>query len=160
MKEYLFRGKRKDNGEWVYGYYVNCADGYEPENRVAEIVDLNADRIYDGEYNPSDVYQVIPETVGMYIQRACYNLREVKIFEGDIIEVSRRHKRVDGVEEPSSIVIAIDEHSVTEFGLGRCFPQDTICVIKVIGNVHDNPELVGEKTAQLYKRNFCLEGGR
>lgn len=159
MKEYLFRGKRKDNGEWIEGFLLRTK-WYLDDSLKTVIIPADA-----GLYPRCEIgcwEEVIPETVGMYIQRSCYNPDEIKIFEGDIIEVSRRHKRVDGVEESSSIVIAIDEHSVTEFGLGRCFPQDTICVIKVIGNVHDNPELVGEKTANLYKYYNCLgvEGGK
>ena len=30
MREILFRGKRKDNGEWVYGYYCPVVRGKFP----------------------------------------------------------------------------------------------------------------------------------
>ena len=67
MREILFRGKpvekehelRKGHyahtdSDWVYGYFVNCASIYDdPEkDRVAEIIKIDADRIYDGEYSP------------------------------------------------------------------------------------------------------------
>ncbi len=55
-REILFRGKRMDNGEWVYGNLVRYANGY------AEIWEI---------FNP-DIYTVcrdwviIPDTVGQY----------------------------------------------------------------------------------------------
>jgi hypothetical protein len=45
---------------------------------------------------------------------------------------------------------------MTENGLGRHYTQDTVQV-KVIGNVHDTPELVGEKHAENYKYYFGFE---
>ena len=74
---YICKAKRKDNGEWVEGYYV-C---------------LNADRhfIYTGyaetdcgTYYP-DCHEVIPETVGR-----CTELKDKNgkwIFEGDILHI-------------------------------------------------------------------------
>lgn len=140
MKQILFRGKT-ETGRWAYGSLI-LADNY--------CCILESD---DGKATP-----VIPETVGQFIGRACYDAfgYNQKLFEGDIIAVYRS-KRID-IEhgKPDSIAIAVDEHCITENGLGRCFPQDTIQT-KVIGNVYDNPELVGEKYAELYKRYFGFE---
>ena len=75
MKKNLFRGKRKDNGEWIVGYYV-C-------------LNEKSHRIYTGYaetdcgiYYP-DYCEVIPETVGRYIGLNDKNCRE--ICEGDIV---------------------------------------------------------------------------
>lgn len=149
MKEYLFRGKRKDNGEWVYGSLICNEDHIYKHPRYF----IRNNLAYDWD----EIDEVIPETVGMYIQRACYNIEEVKIFEGDIIKITSGRKWANGIKDDFSIAIVVDEHSITENGSGQWFPQDTLCVIEVIGNVHDNPELVGEKEANIYKNCFCLE---
>ena len=111
----------------------------------------------DGKATP-----VIPETVGRLIDCPDYDrYNDERYFEGDIVEMYDRHYRnVHGLRPtcPRGIAIIVDEHSVSETGLGRKFTQDTIWV-KVIGNVHDTPELVGNKYADLYKHyhGFKLE---
>lgn len=72
---YLFRGKRKDNGEWVYGgIYYQKADEVKEE----------AVYIIGGSLNDvGAAYEVIPETVGQ-----CTGLKDKigkPIFEGDIM---------------------------------------------------------------------------
>lgn len=68
MRDIEFRGKRVDNGEWVYGYlYVTHTGEYEIGVYNKE---LNIERI---------TYLVIPETVGQYTGRTDEN--GVKIFE-------------------------------------------------------------------------------
>lgn len=142
MKDYLFRGKRKDNGEWVYGYYVNCADEYEPENRVAEIIEVDADRIYKGEYNHFHSHPVIPETVGMYI--CLDDMDGYRVFEGDILESP---VKPIGAKYGTLIVITDIRHC----NIAHFFISD----YKIIGNIYDNPELMLGRWEKYDDTEFC-----
>lgn len=156
MKEILFRGKT-NRGKWVYGSLI-LAGSYccilESEENVhpMDYPYLDDDLgIIDGKATP-----VIPETIGRLIEYPCYDgmwEENRRFFEGDIIAVYRSKRSDIEYDEPEAIAIVINENCITENGLGRHFPQDTITT-KVIGNVWDNPELVGDKYAVMYKRNF------
>jgi uncharacterized phage protein (TIGR01671 family) len=133
MREYLFRGKSVDNGEWVYGYYVKGA------TRHCVLKSLAQPHIYD----------VIPETVGEYTGLTDKNGK--KIFENDIIRfedelyiVKRECDTAGGYwAETGFILKHIGWCDYTHF-------TDTIddweneCQVFVIGNIHDNKELLGE----------------
>lgn len=87
MREYLFRGKRTDNGEWVEGYYVYDESGQTTEEPTAYIVRLNT--------HPCGwslmPYAVYPESVGMYTDMKEFVVTDRSfnkpLFEGDIVEV-------------------------------------------------------------------------
>lgn len=148
MEEILFKGKRIDNGEWVDGnYYESKISGcfiLSPKIKV---------RKKDGVViNDSfEVFEVIPETVGQYTGLTDKNGK--KIFEGDII---RAITLDTGSEEIAVVCFGnfIDENNgdgyigfFIEFdGIKTTITQLTMeeCKnrIEVIGNIHDNQELL------------------
>lgn len=129
MREILFRGKRKDNEEWVHGDLWCNPYG----KRVVCIVSpINNQGTTGGN-------EVDTDTVGQYTGLTDKN--GTKIFEGDIVDFDIR-----GEDESYGVVKYSNEE--TEFyitfdnsilGLGRNFYSQGI---EVIGNIHDTPELI------------------
>ena len=134
MREILFRGKRVDNGKWVYGYYFKATHHWH-DNGIHEDW-IATDSIQNGGWcNVRGKYAVIPETVGQYT-----GLTEngKKIFEGDILNgLLRLHpdRRIFQVIYEDNGFYFLDED-----GVG--WHPDHIADYEVIGNIHDNPELL------------------
>ena len=133
MRDYLFRGKRVDNGEWVYGNFVKgCVDDFA---YIVEFGNKNLCRNF---------VEVIPETVGQYTGLTDKNGK--KIFEGDIVSryVNRLDKRVNAsVKNNTTVASWICEFFLYKdkkevFLANRVGKND--CYI--IGNIYDNPELL------------------
>lgn len=122
MREILFRGKRTDNGEWVYGYV--CRYGWTGKENTY-ILPNYASALYS--------IEVDPETIGQYTGLADKN--GTKIFEGDIVLLK-------GDEEPYQV--AFDESCFQVYGNSICYVMDSFYDhdIEVIGNIYDKPELL------------------
>ena len=153
IREIIFRGKRIDNGEWVEGSLL-----YDREQNEAFIAENFEDRA-------ANIREVDPDTVG-----ECTGLRDKNgklIFEGDIFkfpdEVWESYYTSCGTEYDSwevenygvvgfcdysgrfdfirykfnenSVEADLHENHAIEF----C---DFIRDLEVIGNIHDNPELL------------------
>ena len=83
-REILFRGKRKDNKEWVYGYLVKSEDyifDYSERIDIPYVIPIDNFNLKD--YRE---YRVIPETVSQYTGLEDKNGN--KIFEVDIVQWS------------------------------------------------------------------------
>ena len=136
MREIIFRGKRKDNGEWVEGYYV-CLNG--KEHRIySDYAETDC-----GDYYP-DCYSVIPETVGAYTGLTDKNGK--KIFEGDIVkrELTLYHSEKKRTRETQIGVVTYSDIDCGFYlekacNLRKPWDGDTL---EIIGNIHDNPELL------------------
>lgn len=139
MVSILYRAKRKDNGEWIEGYYAKAKD-YLSDEDIHVIFPVDVTRFPHGEF--SDHEEIIPETLGRLIGHACYDgYHEVeRMFQNDIVAVWGRRDDVEHAE-PRDIALVTDEHSMTIAGGGRWFPQDTTR-IRIRGNAYDNPELL------------------
>ncbi len=138
MREILFRGKRVDNGEWIEGHLIWCEDGR------ARIIPSHTD-IFCYEMDESIIqtvaHRVSTETVGQYTGLTDKN--GTKIFEGDIC---RKFKSGDCVSVAWHGTMAgyvwskRKENNRYIFDFGDLFRVSD--KYEVIGNIHDNPELL------------------
>lgn len=132
---YLFRGKRKDNGEWVEGDLMQWSDG-----TIRICVENGNDE--------KTATTVIPETVGQ-----CTGLTDKNgklIFEGDILESRASENKEDWKRW---VAIFSDGSFCFEREIPRKrrykYEQNLLCAdeielygLNVIGNICDNPELL------------------
>lgn len=139
MREILFRGKRTDNGEWVEGYYYK-AKYCRTDDELCDYITVP----HPKEYNePSSHYIVNPETVGQSIGLKDRN--GINIFEGDIVKRFWFGKMC---------IYQIDYDNGLASFIGRAGMKFTAFYydseeFEVVGNIYDNPELLGGKEDDL-----------
>ncbi len=135
MREILFRGKRFDDGEWVYGFYSNT----KGENgRFHYIQDENS------------FVKVDPSTVGQYTGVVDKNGKQV--FEDDIIgytDTDTGKRKIFGVVKwyhEGNFYINTDTYcnytSDNDCANVGHMMNRTAIKLYVLGNIHDNPELI------------------
>lgn len=157
MYDALFRGKRKDNGEWVEGLLkIHLVDGDLTQKQKEYYITVQwMDEI--GKVYRVD-YEVIPETVGQWTGLTDKN--GFKIFEGDIIKDKWNGLGIIEYSENNGCWLSIP----CEDGLYQCFKDGDISESdcsnfnvlisqgEIIGNIHDNPELI-ESTLSREEQN-------
>lgn len=117
MREILFRGKRKYTGEWVEGG-IMFVNGY------AFIMPAGTGSV-----------EVIPETVGQFTGLVDRNGK--RIFEGDYIHAKRIN---DGTLTGGVVNFHNGCFAVRYFMNNPAI--DILTEYEIIGNIHDNPELL------------------
>jgi uncharacterized phage protein (TIGR01671 family) len=160
MREILFRGKRKDNGEWATAtsiFKAECAG--ELSFYINSLSDATVYFNSDGNITRTETeldcewLEVIQETVGQFTGLTDKNGK--KIFEGDIVRyvnpdedaitgsvVYGEHGYVGTHEIGFYVEWKIPEFAIylrNDLGFWTKFRET-----EVIGNIHDNPELLEE----------------
>ena len=147
MREILFRGRRKFNGEWVEGSLVHIGD-------FCAIIEHNQDKLHhldqmylDADTGNMDGYATkVPfDTVGQFT--GLYDKNGKKIFEGDIVQFNYLRMKPDWVGIVtydiligSYILIGIykDDGIRWELQISKLNKS----TFAVVGNIHDNPEFL------------------
>lgn len=135
MREILFRGKRCDNGEWVQGFYVRADHHWHKNGIHKDWIALGASA-NGGWFALHNKYAVKAETVGQFTGLTDKNGK--KIFEGDIVQGKDRlekHLEVFGYIDHKNGSFVITGDFMTHY---RWLDYE----VEVIGNIHDNPELL------------------
>lgn len=132
MREILFRGKRIDNGEWVYGAYF-CLHHNDKREHLHQFIIPDDTPIPKDKTIGEIQVEVISETVGQYTGLKDRNGNE--IYEGDILAAGYYKFKV---------IFNISSFSVVE--IKKKINNDELYywhyLSKVEGNIYDNPELL------------------
>ena len=155
MKTIKFRGKRCDNGEWVYGYYARLRNEFKEWHCIMTEEDASENYIKDCNAYNMIYTPVNHNTVGQFTGLCDKNGNE--IYEGDILLWTRKNVHIEGRPlrdfADRCETFYDDDKCAFRFkyklDCGSCiglldFSDDRAdeSYIEVIGNIHDNPELL------------------
>lgn len=127
IREIKFRGKRLNDGEWSYGFYV---------------ISSGHGLIHEGD-SGHGIWTVIPETVGQFTGLKDYGLdgKRQEIFEGDKVKATNRHGwtrefEIIWNEDQARFMVREADQPIISFNLTN---ENIIDFhVLVIGNVHNS----------------------
>lgn len=127
----LLKAKRKDNGEWVEGYYLNIAK----INHFICTGKIKLDGAVKGIIAP-EMHAIDPDTLCQYTGLTDKN--DKKIWENDIVEIA---------SEDGYFLCEWDDdtarYNLNGDGLTVDFDNYWSYEVEIVGNVFDNADLLG-----------------
>lgn len=160
-REIKFRGKRLDNGEWVYGYYfVGAFDTHWIVTIESVFTPINKETVgqFTGLYDSTKWESLTEEEKNNFLSKGNKqkDWKGREVYEGDIIsvykDITETYSRgnieqgtletweevVSNIDIPIGVVKYIDSSFTLEEYYLDTLKED----LEVIGNIHDNPELL------------------
>ena len=131
MREILFRGKMVDDGTWTEGFLFSTKD----HTYIAYQNQFDDDLFL----SPKEIFiEVDPKTVCQYTGLTDKNGR--KIFEGDIVKSDLDKIGKIAFNESHMALMILESRENRYYYVEECDGNH----IEIIGNIFDNPELIGE----------------
>jgi uncharacterized phage protein (TIGR01671 family) len=149
MRTIKFRGFLSVQKRWVYGNLIEDNNGNKYIIETAKFSTDGHHLMYNQDDEPVMIDQ---DTIGQYI---CMNdCNDKEIYEGDVVSVVD-----DGVKKDYVVVFDDDELDFKSTNgnesYGKNFQYLTCCdEVEVLGNAHDNPELMKNLGREYDSRNF------
>lgn len=138
-REIIFKAKRKDNGEWVEGYYLNIAK----INHFICTGKIKLDGALKGIIAP-EMYEIVPDTLCQFTGLIDKNGK--KIWENDIVKTSKFGKDDGNGHNHAGFDMFSVKWDNGGFALLNQWRRFNLRQnkeeYKVVGNIFDNPELL------------------
>lgn len=122
MRTIKFRGKRISDGEWVYGYLNEAVSPIKIGNTISK---LRIGRQF-----------VAPDTIGQFT--GLYDKNGKEIYEGDIVAEGAFKRVISFIPEAAAFCSCYPYES----SIRTRTSADEMRFYEVIGNIHDNEQLV------------------
>ena len=139
MRQIKFRGKDIETGEWLYGYLVQPI-GQNPSIYVQDVKTEGVASFF--------VYDVEESTVGQFTELLDKN--ENEIYDGDIVKAPLldpifrdilKDAFTEAVVKYNNGAFVVSYYNESH----NIYIQDLYEKIEVIGNIHDNTDILDEK---------------
>ncbi|EGI5108791.1 hypothetical protein FQY77_05840 [Listeria monocytogenes] len=135
MREIEFRGKRIDNREWIYGNLMQFEDSatfiFADERKGASTLTY-------AHFIINNMHAVDEKTIDQYTGLKDKNGK--KIFEGDIVNCKFFDRMVGDIAGVINFIDCV--WAVSDFKNKRLYQLIDVDNIEIIGNIHENPELL------------------
>ena len=133
MRTIKFRGKAIEPSlGWIYGDLVQISNSYPDIHRYKDTIEVNGEKCKRYELD-----KVNPDTVGQFT--SLFDRNKMEIYEGDILALAGVETERLEVRFVRGVFAFLWNGNLDD----ECpLNAPTHCCVEVIGNIHDNPELL------------------